>query len=342
MAIVKAVSSKASIGKAIKYVTQPEKTEEKLISGIECSPQTAIQEMQATKEMWNKTNGRQYKHYVHSFKPDEKITPEKAHELAKELCKDRFKGHEVIIATHTDRDSIHSHIVVNSVNYETGYKLHRSKHDLEQMKKDSDEICRENGLSITVKGKNSLRAYDMKKYKVIEKDLLGKGKSYVYQCYKAVEEVKEKAVSREDFVAKMKDRGYETNWKDTRKNITFKDQEGNKIRNSNLEKTFDKSFGKEDLERGFERNDERTRAERKAREQLERAKELNRGTGTDDKRAVVDNLNTSIRNANNAVSIDESQRNDRLAKEQSIEREQSRDRAEKSIRNQSKGFEIGD
>ena len=340
MAIVKAVSSKASIGKAIKYVTKPEKTEEKLISGIECSPQTAIQEMMATKEMWGKTEGRQYKHYVQSFKPDEDITPEKAHELAKELCKDRFKGHEVLIATHTDRDTIHSHIIVNSVNYETGYKLNRSKHDLAQMKEYSDELCKANGLSVTVKGENSLRAYDMKKYKVIEKDLMGQGKSYVYQCFKAVDEVKDKAISREDFIAKMKDKGYETNWSDTRKHVTFKDQEGNKVRNSNLEKTFDKPLGKGDLENGFERNAERTSTERRAKEQLERAKELNRGTSTDDTRAVIDNLNATIDSARNAVSIDDSERRDRIAKEQSLEREQSRDRIEKGFGREPKGFEI--
>lgn len=331
MAIVKAISSKASIGKAIKYVTKPEKTEEKLISGIDCSPQSAIQEMMATKEIWNKTEGRQYKHYVQSFKPEEKITPEKAHELANELCKDRFKGHEILIATHTDRDTIHSHIIVNSVNHETGYKLNRSKHDLEQMKNDSDDLCRENGLSVTVKGENSLRAYDMKKYKALERGTTSDYKSYVYKCYKSVTDVKEKAINKEDFIKKMKDKGYDTQWSDTRKNITFTDVERKnkgekkyKVRNSNLEKTFDKPFGKEDLERGFERNFERTRTERQARKQLKRAKELSRGTGTDDTKSVIDNLNTSIRNANHAVSVDESQRSDRIAKEESFKREQDR------------------
>lgn len=64
MAVIKAVSSRASIGHAINYVTKDEKTEEKLISGIDCSPQTAIDEMKATKEIWHKTEGRQYKHYI--------------------------------------------------------------------------------------------------------------------------------------------------------------------------------------------------------------------------------------------------------------------------------------
>ena len=64
MAVIKAVSSKAGIGHAIDYVTKKEKTEEKLVSGLHCEPETVKEEMQATKELWGKTDGRTYKHYV--------------------------------------------------------------------------------------------------------------------------------------------------------------------------------------------------------------------------------------------------------------------------------------
>ena len=63
MAVIKAVSSKAGIGHAIDYVTKKEKTEEKLVSGLHCEPETVKEEMQATKELWGKTDGRTYKHY---------------------------------------------------------------------------------------------------------------------------------------------------------------------------------------------------------------------------------------------------------------------------------------
>ena len=74
MAVIKAVSSKAGIGHAIDYVTKKEKTEEKLVSGLHCEPETVKEEMQATKELWGKTDGRTYKHYVQSYHEDEKIT----------------------------------------------------------------------------------------------------------------------------------------------------------------------------------------------------------------------------------------------------------------------------
>ena len=100
MAVIKAVSSKAGIGHAIDYVTKKEKTEEKLVSGLHCEPETVKEEMQATKELWGKTDGRTYKHYVQSYHEDEKITPEQAHKNAVELAEHTkaWKGHEVLIA----------------------------------------------------------------------------------------------------------------------------------------------------------------------------------------------------------------------------------------------------
>lgn len=351
MAIVKAVSSRASIGRAIKYITKDEKTEEKLVSGIECNPNTAIEEMKATKEIWGKTEGRQYKHFVHSFPPDEKITPEKAHEIATELCKERFKGHEVLIATHKDKDHIHSHIIVNSVNYEDGHKLQWSKKDLAQMKEHCNELSKQHGLSVPERGEE-ITTYNKEKYKVLEKAITGEDnyKSYVLDCYKTVSAVKEQAIDRDDFITRMKDHGYETSWSDSRKHITFIDQDGNKVRNSNLEKTFKESFGKEEMERGFERNFETTRTIDKAREQLRDSGvgKDDRGTITDDSSleitdtsSILEKLHSTIRDAKDAVSVDDSQRNDRITQEQSVQREQNRIREQKTLeRSQpSKGIE---
>ena len=104
MAVIKAVSSKAGIGHAIDYVTKKEKTEEKLVSGLHCEPETVKEEMQATKELWGKTDGRTYKHYVQSYHEDEKITPEQAHKNAVELAEHTkaWKGHFLIQGTFQD------------------------------------------------------------------------------------------------------------------------------------------------------------------------------------------------------------------------------------------------
>lgn len=327
MAIIKAVSSRASIRNAINYVTQKEKTEERLVSGFGCSPETAIEEMKSTKAFWDKTDGRQYKHFVQSFPPDEKITPEQAHEIARELCADRFKGYEVLIATHKDSDHVHSHIIVNSVNYENGRKLQNSGHDLQAMKDRSDELCMERGLSIAHKSEE-ITAYKKNKYKVLEKSIGGEYKSYVLDCYKAATAASQTATSREDFMEKMRAAGWETTWTD-RKYITFADMEGNKVRNSNLEKTFKEPFGKEDLQHGFEINFERANARRIAEQSrgLTADKGLDReagGSPASDTDLAIAKLNATIGESKAAVSRDDSAKRERIAQEQSRQRERER------------------
>ena len=149
MAVIKAVSSKVSIGQALDYVMKQEKTESKLITGLGCEAETVKEEMQATKELWGKLDGRTYKHFVHSYHKSEQITPEQAHRNAIELAKatKSWDGYEVLIVTHTDRGHIHSHIIVNSVSYENGHKLQWSKADLQDLKDrcNRDFTCQRKG-----------------------------------------------------------------------------------------------------------------------------------------------------------------------------------------------------
>ncbi len=257
MAIIKGINSRASIANAINYITKKEKTEYKLISGIECSPDTALDEMKATKAIWGKNGGRQYKHYVQSFSPDENITPELAHEIALKLFSNRYKGFEALIATHKDREHIHSHIIINSVNYINGKKFQESNKDFQNLMDDSDKLCQEYGFSICQKN-DEITSSKQSKYRILEKALKNpeKYKSYLLECFKSVMQAKSTAISKEHFIALMENQGYKTNWSN-RKYITFTDQDGNKIRNSNLEKTFKESLGKEVLEDEFKINSER-------------------------------------------------------------------------------------
>ena len=303
MATIKAISSRASIGIAVNYITRNEKTDIKLVTGINCSPETAIDEMKLTKTFWNKNGGRQYKHYVQSFPPDEEISHETAHEIAVRLCEERFKDFEVIIATHKDRDHVHSHIIVNSVSCIDGHKIQESRKDLQAMKDYSDRLCEEYGLSICVKN-DEITAYKKEKYKALEKALTSNYKSYVLECYKAVSAAAAKGLSKEDFINILAQAGYTTSWTE-RKYITFTDKDGKKIRNSNLEKTFKEHFGKEELENGFKSNAERARS-------TETAEQL-RTDIKDSSRAVLDTVRTAIDKSNAAIGADDRRRNDRKA-----------------------------
>ena len=281
MAVIKAVSSKAGIGHAIDYVTKKEKTEEKLVSGLHCEPETVKEEMQATKELWGKTDGRTYKHYVQSYHEDEKITPEQAHKNAVELAEHTkaWKGHEVLIATHIDKGHIHTHFIVNSVNYEDGHKLQWSKHDLKDLKERCNEQSREQGLHVPEKGKTfagevreETVAWSKDTYQLLKQAEQGKVKSYVQDIALAVLDCKETATSRETFIRLMNERGYGVDWQDSHKYITYTDlareqagEKACKIRDNKLEKYYNMDFGKESMEHEFERNARTAEAEQSKR-----------------------------------------------------------------------------
>lgn len=134
---------------AIGYAAQPSKTDgRRLVSGLGCLPETAAEEMRATKRQYGKTGGIVAFHGYQSFAPGE-TDPQTAHEmgvaLAAELWADRF---EVVVATHVDREHLHNHFVINSVSYADGRRFHRDASCYRRMREASDRLCAERGLSV--------------------------------------------------------------------------------------------------------------------------------------------------------------------------------------------------
>ena len=169
------------------------------------------------------------------------------------------------MAVHKDKDHIHCHLVTNSVSYEDGRKLHNTKKDLERMKQLTNQMCRERGLTVVEKGKHFDRrqiekgeviAWSKDKYNLFrqqEKD------SLVADCAMAVLKALENCISKEKFKEKMKQFGWNVNWTEKRKHITFQNQDGKKVRDSNLSKTFHLDISKEGLENEFDRNRKKSR-----------------------------------------------------------------------------------
>ena len=111
--------SKTAMGKVMAYCARQDKTLFEgyhLVSGKDCCAETAFKEFMATKQQHGKANGMFFYQYVQSFSPGE-ITPEKAHEIGLKFAEKCFPGHEVLVATHTDREHIHTHLVINSVSF---------------------------------------------------------------------------------------------------------------------------------------------------------------------------------------------------------------------------------
>ena len=152
MAIIKFTNSKAELKTIIDYVTRIDKTNANLITGKDCVDNSCLEEMKTVKEFYNKNDERQYIHIVQSFSQKDDLDYQKAHEIGIKLA-NYFQGFQVLVATHTDREHIHNHLIVNSVNFENGKKFNQSKNDMQKVKDYSDKLCKEVGLEIVEKKK---------------------------------------------------------------------------------------------------------------------------------------------------------------------------------------------
>ena len=147
MAITKILYRNGGLAQAIQYITNPDKTDQcVLVDHFNCDPGFAYQQMMNTKRRFHKTDGRQCYHIIQSFKPDD-ISPELAHEIAKRFAAEHLQGYEAVIGTHVDKGHIHSHIVFNSVNADTGIKYHSTLQNYyQQIRGISDRLCAENEI----------------------------------------------------------------------------------------------------------------------------------------------------------------------------------------------------
>lgn len=134
-------------GKAVE--SEGETVMRQFVSGVNCSPSTARDEMIAVKKRFGKEDGTVAYHGYQSFAPGE-ATPELAHEIGLALAKKLWgEKYQVLVATHLDRENhLHNHFVVNTVSFVDGIKYHRTEQDYFDMQRESDRLCREYGLSV--------------------------------------------------------------------------------------------------------------------------------------------------------------------------------------------------
>lgn len=242
----------ASMRRLIEYITNLKKTRMDLIKGLNCAPQNAYEEFVLNKQMWNKTENNKHRmviHFVQSFDQNDKITPEMASEIAGKLLQhELFKGFQAVYATHLDTEHIHTHFVIDACNKETGKQWNISKKEVQAIKDYSDQLCREYHLSICQKKENYTVPYRRKN----EIEVIKQGESWKEEIRVAAMLCANEAVSRYDFIHKMKELGFGVTWKDEHKYIVFSDSKGHRVRNHRLEPV--EAFTKEALLKQFELN----------------------------------------------------------------------------------------
>ena len=230
----------------MRYVSQVNKTRwdgQQLVSGIGCQPETAFDEFLSTKLLHHKDGGVMFYHMVQSFPKGANIDPRTAHEAARRLA-EYFEGCEVLVCTHVDRDHIHSHCIINSVNFETGKKVHMADAQIQALRVCNDQICEELGLpKFQRDGQRQSRGMSNAEYYTASK-----GESWKFELMRVIDECMRYAGSCEEFLALLRSEGYDATWTDSRKNITYTTPDGRKCRDSKLHM---EKYLKENMEAEF-------------------------------------------------------------------------------------------
>ena len=248
--IEKSIKAHQYVSDSIAYVLSPENRngDEKCFRAtcLNCANNGAeglSKQFYETRRWANKDSGVLAHHYVQSFSPNEKVTPELAHQIGVELAQKIAPEFQVIVSTHVDKDHLHNHIIINSVNMETRLKWKADLRTRMSIRDESDKLCQQYGLT-TIKKKSGLRGIDQTTQKLAEK-----GESWKVALCKTLDEAVILCCNKGQLFEFMKRKGFEIT-RYTDRHITFrKIGETKKIRANTLAEQFGKKYTKESLER---------------------------------------------------------------------------------------------
>ena len=231
----------------MRYTMQDKKTEfegQQLVTGINCQPESVYADFMTTKRLYHKTDGVLFYHMVQSFPKGEAVDPVTAHAAALKLA-EYYEGYEVLVCTHTDREHVHSHFLINSVNFDTGRKLHIAKEQLQELRQRNDMVCKEFSLPVFQPREQKQKTKTMT---IGEYHTAARGQSKKLQLMNIINDCMRHASNREEFIALMESEGYKVRWEKSRKNITYTTPSGWQCRDRLL---FGDKYLKENMEYEF-------------------------------------------------------------------------------------------
>ena len=235
----------------IHYCVQEKKTVDEngrqYVGGVNCLGAHVYDEFMATKNLYGKASGIYFYQYVQSFMPGEIKSYDEAYRIGLEFAEKSFPGYEVLVATHLDAyddngvQRVHNHFLVNSVGFEDGRKIHFTPNTLQELRKISDDICQEHGLSVLPPSERTYgKAIGTREYRATMK-----GDGWKFQLINDIDAAMTQAGDKREFCDILASVGYTVNWTDTRKYITFTCPNGMKVRDNKL---HDNKYRKDILE----------------------------------------------------------------------------------------------
>ena len=252
MAYIKIFPIRVTVKNFLKYITNPDKTEEQvLVSSFGCAPETAEWTFEMTRQKgignMRDTSGNLAWHLIQSFKPGE-VTPEKAHEIGQQLADQFLKGkYEYVLATHTDRNHIHNHFAINAVSFVDYKKFRMNKRIYHRLCHISNRLCAENGLTTSMPTATKSKTYKENMEHI-------RGTSWKSKLKVAVDKAIWSSLTYEEFLMKMKASGYEIR---EGKNLAFRAPEQKHFTNM---KTLGSYYSIENVMARLEKNRHRSHA----------------------------------------------------------------------------------
>ena len=203
MAVTKTHPIKSTLKAAIDYICNPDKTDGKLlVSSFGCTAETADIEFAWTRRHAIDKGTNLGRHLIQAFEPGE-VTPEEAHRIGMELAREVLGGkYEFVLTTHIDRDHVHNHLIFNTVSFQDHRHYHSNKRSYHFIRRTSDRICKEHGLSVIVPGRDKGKSY-------IEHQAEQNGTSYKAKLRAAIDRLLPGCADLEDLLRRLQREGYE-------------------------------------------------------------------------------------------------------------------------------------
>ena len=203
MAVTKTHPIKSTLKVAIDYICNPDKTDGKLlVSSFGCAAETADIEFDWTRRHAIDKGTHLGRHLIQAFEPGE-VTPEEAHRIGMELAREVLGGkYEFVLTTHIDKDHVHNHLIFNAVSFTDHKHYHSNKRSYHEIRRASDRLCKEHGLSVIVPGRDKGKSY-------IEHQAAQNGTSYKAKLKAAIDRLIPVSSSLEDLLARLQREGYE-------------------------------------------------------------------------------------------------------------------------------------
>lgn len=203
MAVTKTHPIKSTLKAAIDYICNPEKTDGRLlVSSYGCSAETADIEFEWTRRHAIDKGTNLGRHLIQAFEPGE-VTPEEAHEIGMQLAKEILGAkYEFVLTTHIDKEHVHNHLIFNAVSFEDHKHYHSNKRSYHYIRRTSDRLCKEHGLSVIIPGQDKGKSY-------IEHQAAQTGTSYKAKLKQAIDRLISASRDFEDLLLRLQKEGYE-------------------------------------------------------------------------------------------------------------------------------------